>query len=170
MQNSNRGSPVVVPALILPQHLRQDLSLPQGTLYVHPERGVVKGLRVKVLVGDVVSTRHFADIKVVDHKTKRTKIDLAWEECTHVLNPPGSVSLNSLTMSSLPRGVICVLGEEDLITLSYMVKNQGSIAYGQPDTGVVLVEPRAEIALKVLKILKPGIVHYIVATGGVKRG
>lgn len=149
-----------VPALVLMPQFRRDLSLPQGTLYVHPKGGVIRGLKVKVLVGDIVSMTHYANIRVIDHKTKRAKVESTWGDCTHVINPPGSLSLNSLTLASKPEGIICVAGEEDLLVISYIVKDHGDIAYGQPGVGVVVVRPRPEIALKVLKILKPGVVDY----------
>lgn len=153
-----------LPSLVLPSHFRQDLALPQGVLLVHPERGVIRGLSFDVAVGDVVSTRHSAKLKIVDYKTMRRDVDekaLCQEQHLFALNPPGCLSLNSITMAlSASRGVFCVIGEEDLLVLPFLSREGEKTAYGQPGVGIVVARSSVEIALKVLKILKPAVVKY----------
>ncbi|MEM4717261.1 MAG: DUF359 domain-containing protein [Desulfurococcaceae archaeon] len=157
----------LLPVLSLPSDFRIDLSIPQGVLFVHPEREVIKGLHGDVTIGDVVSNRHFSSIKIRDFKTKRSLTmrerqlhDLG--ECAFIaINPPGSISLNSLTVLEIARaGIICVIGEEDLLVIPFLRHGDRNIIYGQPDSGAVLVKTRSEIAIKVFKILKPTMVKY----------
>lgn len=152
-----------LPVLALPGDYRQDLALPQGILYVNPSRGVVEGFVVDVAVGDVVSERHFSRLKILDFKTRRVNsvTGIHVEQCIRVLNPPGSISLNSLTiLNSLRKGYICVIGEEDLLPVAYLATRDIRVIYGQPDVGVVELKSGIEIALKVFKILKPTMVIY----------
>jgi len=165
------SKPLRVPALELPHQFRQDFSLPQGVLVVHPEKGVVKKLRVDVAVGDIVSQRHDAKVRVLDYRTKRVSLSNATKphECdVRVINPPGYLSLNSISLiTSMEEGSLCVMGEEDLLVVPFLSRECRLIIYGQPGTGIVLVGSRVEMALKVLKILKPAIVQYSYETSPV---
>jgi len=155
-----------IPALLLPSEFRRFLAMPQGTLYIKPTYGDVKGLEATVSVGDIVSSRHRTLVKVVDYKSKRShyvsdNIVKGISEYRVVINPPGLLSLNAMTTStSTLRGYIHVVGEEDLLVIPFLAKSNISILYGQPGTGVVKVDSDVNVALKVLKILKPTIVTY----------
>lgn len=155
MLNSSRE--LKIPILLLPSEYRLDLSLPQGKLYVHKTRGVIKGLKSDVTVGDIVSERHYSKLKIIDYKTKRvhsTQLNTVCDQI--VVNPPGGVSINSTTiLDALREGYICVNGEEDLLVIPLLKKTGVKIIYGQPDIGVVEVEGSLERAIKVLKILIP---------------
>jgi len=161
---SKSSSTLRVPSLSLIHDFRQDLWIPLGTLYVNPDKGPVLNLSVDVTVGDIVSERHISDVKVVDFKTKRTTMGYRgdFSECNYlIINPPGSISLHSFTIiNSTERGAICVMGEEDLLTIPFLLKPGEKIAYGQPDTGVVVVESSTETAIKVFKILKATVIQY----------
>jgi uncharacterized protein (UPF0218 family) len=142
------------------------LAKPQGTLYVNPNRGDVFGLEATVSVGDVVSARHRATVRIVDYKSmRRAYADLAVrsiEETRVVVNPPGSLSLNASTIAGRARsGFIRVIGEEDLLVIPHLARrDRSSVLYGQPGVGVVKLESNVVLALKILKILKPTVVSY----------
>lgn len=161
MSKSSRN--LNLPVLALPHDHRRDLGLPHGKLLVHPERGPIVNLRVDVTVGDIVSERHVSRVKVIDYKTKRfSKLEMYKDErCLYVVNPPGSISLSSITViNSITHGLICVLGEEDMLSIPFLLRESLKVAYGQPDVGVVILRSSREIALKVFKILKPAMVVY----------
>ena len=151
---------IELPVLTLPVKFRRDLSLPQGILYVHSDRGVIRGFKVEVSIGDIVSSRHIASLKIIDYKTKRYVMERSMkEECNRVVyNPPGTISLNSFTFTGMRKGVICVEGEEDLLVIPF--SREREVIYGQPDTGIVLVCPDPKTTIKVLKTLKPSMVKY----------
>jgi len=153
-----------IPALLLPGEFRRFLATPQGTLYVKPSCGDIKGLEATVSVGDVVSSRHRTLIKVVDYKSRRchyvpnSRLESV-NECRVAVNPPGVLSLNAVTIAmSTSRGYIYVVGEDDLLVIPFLARSNMSILYGQPGTGVVQVYSDINTALKVLKILKPTVV------------
>jgi uncharacterized protein (UPF0218 family) len=159
----SKSSSIAIPVLQLPVEYRRELSIPQGTLHISKNRGVIQGLRGDATVGDVVSERHFSSLKIVDFKTKRLRLVGSVEQCNQVvLNPPGSISINSITiLQAHTQGVICVIGEEDLLVIPLLKKVGNVIIYGQPDTGVVEVVALEEVALKVFKILIPAIVNIV---------
>lgn len=160
MSKPNRH--IYLPALALPAEFRDDLGKPQGTLIVHPERGVVHGIKVDVAVGDIVSQNHLSIVSVVDFKTKREVKPSTRQECHHLaVNPAGVVSINSITIADLAsKGTICIIGEEDLLVVPFLRHEGKRILYGQPNTGVVLVEAKRETSIKAFKILKPTMVKY----------
>jgi len=170
MQLNSSRTPLAIPVLVLPSEFRRALALPQGALYVEPTRGEVRGLSAVVSVGDVVSARHSAVIRVVDYKSERRphagSYAVSTSECRVVVNPPGTLSLNTITtISGVERGCIRVVGEEDLLVIPFLARRGISIIYGQPGVGAVKLKSDLNIALKMLKILKPSIVTYSV--GGV---
>lgn len=149
-----------LPVLALPEDYRVDLACPQGTLFVNPSSGVVSGLEADVAVGDIVSMRHRTRVRVIDFKTKRSEyIAPTAHKCKYVVNPRGCVSLMAATLSKLLNRDICVVGEEDMLVVAYMLSQTGTILYGQPGVGVVRVKASIHEALKVLRILKPAVVE-----------
>lgn len=150
-----------IPALRLPQEFRRALSLPQGTLYV-ADGGIVRGLKADVAVGDVVASRHVVAIRVIDFKTKREIAVIPQEGLPVIVNPPGSISLNSFTMLRM-EGVRAfgVEGEEDMLVTAAAYLREGiRILYGQPDVGVVSLLSDRRRALKVIKALKPVVIRF----------
>ncbi len=166
MQLNSSNSIVSIPALTLPLEFRRFFAYPQGTLYIKPHRGEVTGFQVTVSVGDIVSEKHKAEVKIVDYKSKRrTYRDetslLNVKKYRIVVNPPGTLSLNAMTIINNTRtGYIRVIGEEDLLVIPFLTRSDVSVVYGQPDVGVVLVKSDLNMALKILKILKPTVVTY----------
>ncbi|MGC9181867.1 DUF359 domain-containing protein [Thermogladius sp.] len=150
-----------LPSLVLREEFRRSASLPQGTLYVAPEEGTVRGLKFTATVGDVVSETLESSIKVVDGKTRRGDHRPGAVGVANIVNPRGAVSLHSLTVLRGSRGgTYVVLGEEDLLTTSLAwVLSRGTIAYGQPGVGVVSVEVDKVRLAKFIKVLKPAIIH-----------
>jgi uncharacterized protein (UPF0218 family) len=149
---------IILPVLRLPSSLRRELAIPQGRLVV--SRKTIKDLEVDVTVGDIVSKTLKAPLKIIDYKTRRSvREGFKGEGVASVINPRGTLSLNSRTITKIhDRGVISVLGEEDLLTLAYALERDGSrIAYGQPGLGVVILVSDRYRALKVLKTFKPDI-------------
>jgi uncharacterized protein (UPF0218 family) len=138
------------------------MGLPQGTLYI-PRRGrLVEGLEVAASVGDVVSDTLESRIKVVDGKTRRGLITNG-RPCGRIIyNPRGAVSLHSITtLRGVKEGRVFVVGEEDLLTASLAWNmDEGTIAYGQPGVGVVVVVADKVRLMKFIKILKPSIISY----------
>lgn len=149
-----------IPCLKPPDYLRKTLSLPQGKLYVS-DKHAITGLSCDAAVGDVVSRNHYARIRVVDYKTKRsvpTGKGSAGGRVFRVVNPPGCVSLNSFTISFLKNEhVVEVVGEEDLLVFPLALPSTGvyRIIYGQPSVGVVELDARGVRVLKLLKTFKP---------------
>jgi pantetheine-phosphate adenylyltransferase len=101
------------------------------------------------LVGDVV-TQAFRDnnmpytYAVVDGHTRRQPIHhLFGRTALTVANPAGIIRTEAVTavrhLTTLPKGVLLVDGEEDLIgfPLAFCLPLQSVLVYGQPDKGVV---------------------------------
>ncbi len=149
-----------IPCLKPPDYLRKTLSLPQGKLYVS-DKHAITGLSCDAAVGDVVSKNHYARIRVVDYKTKRSipaGKGSAGSRVFRVVNPPGCVSLNSFTIGFLKdEHVVEVVGEEDLLVFPLALPSTGvsRIIYGQPNVGVVELDAQGVRVLKLLKTFKP---------------
>ncbi|QOR94475.1 DUF359 domain-containing protein [Thermosphaera chiliense] len=149
-----------IPCLKPPDYLRKTLSLPQGKLYVS-EKHAITGLSCDAAVGDVVSRNHYARIRIIDYKTKRSipaEPGSARGRVLRVANPPGCVSLNSFTISFLKgEHVVEVVGEEDLLVFPLALPFTGvsKIIYGQPNVGVVELDAQGVRVLKLLKTFKP---------------
>jgi hypothetical protein len=144
--------------LELPDDLRAVFREPLGRVFADPAAllaapGAGEPL---VAVGDVV-TYHLLeagrppDVAVVDGRTERERVDERIEaalpdpDCS-VSNPPATLSRELLEtlVSVLDRGeptVVGVDGEEDLATLPALLATPigGSVVYGQPGEGMVLV-------------------------------
>ncbi|MCC6041911.1 MAG: DUF359 domain-containing protein [Desulfurococcaceae archaeon] len=159
MSNSSRRQ--TLPALVLPAKYRLSLARPQGVLHVHRAGGALSGFKSFATVGDVVSRRHHSAIKIIDYKTERYRTLHAEAPCDHVIiNPPSSISLNSFTvLTSISKGIVCVIGEEDLLVVPLLRAEGKKVIYGQPGVGLVEVEGNTEMAIKVLKILIPAMVE-----------
>jgi uncharacterized protein (UPF0218 family) len=144
--------------LELPDDLRGAFKQPLGRVFTDPRLLLdADGAGSPVVaVGDVV-TYHLIragrqpDVAVVDGRTERERVDEAVaaglpDPDVSVANPPGTLSgelLDALSAAFGSEGptVIGVDGEEDLATLPAVVATPlgGSVVYGQPGEGMVLV-------------------------------
>ena len=146
--------------LELPERLRSELKEPFGSLYTDAEALLAAAGSPLVTVGDIV-TYHVLEagrtpeVALVDERTKRTAVDEdvtaaigGFDRRLAVENPPGTVTrelLDALATAIRTDGttLIVVDGEEDLAALPAIlaVPADGSVVYGQPDAGMVLVTP-----------------------------
>lgn len=149
------------PVLQLPQYMRIALSKPLGKLYV--SKGKISGFIIDYSVGDVVSFNQISTYRVVDSRVMRVEKEFINKSfCdTYVYNPPGSISLNSITILKTKYFKnICVVGEEDLIVLSIGRDRETTIAYGQPRVGVVIYSSDPIHVLSIIKTFKPTLTFY----------
>jgi uncharacterized protein (UPF0218 family) len=145
--------------LTLPADLRHELKAPFGPVYTDAEALLRDAGRPIVTVGDVVTYHlreagHDPKVAVVDGITKREEISDEvravvdeGEVRVAVENAPAELSREMLV--ALREAVaredntrIAVDGEEDLVTLPAVLVTPigGSVVYGQPGEGMVLVE------------------------------
>lgn len=146
--------------LELPNDLRAELKEPFGSIYTDAETLLSAAGSPLITVGDIV-TYHVLDagrtpdVALVDERTKRTAVD---EDVTAAIggfdrriiveNPPATLThelLDALVDAINADGTTLVVvdGEEDLAALPAVlaVPPSGSVVYGQPDKGMVLVTP-----------------------------
>lgn len=148
----------------LPGAMREDLKEPLGEIYTDSDALLAAAGEPIVAVGDMV-TYHLLeagyrpDVAIVDGKTKRKRVEqTVWDaiggfdDRIDVANPQSTITddlLEALATAIERSGstVIVVDGEEDLASLPAVlaVPDGGSIVYGQPDEGMVLVPVNAEI-------------------------
>ncbi|MBX0322649.1 GTP-dependent dephospho-CoA kinase family protein [Halomicroarcula sp. F13] len=146
--------------LELPDGLRADLKEPMGRLYTDPAALLADAGDPIVAVGDIV-TYHLLeagrvpDVALVDERTKRSAVDAevaaaieGFDRRVDVANPAATLTRALLTAlrEGLDSGATTLLdvdGEEDLAALPAVlaVPESGSVVYGQPDEGMVLVTP-----------------------------
>ncbi|MEM0380539.1 MAG: DUF359 domain-containing protein [Desulfurococcaceae archaeon] len=151
----------IIPVLQLPFHLRKDLSKPLGVLYVSDN--TISGFKVDYSVGDVVSRNQISEYRVVDNRVMRTRREIEKKDfCDiHVVNPPGTISLNTLTfLNTRFFKNICIIGEEDLVVLGIGRDRSVTTAYGQPRVGVVLYKTDPVYIVNIIKTFKPTLIVY----------
>jgi Uncharacterized protein conserved in archaea len=144
----------------LPDSLREELKQPAGPLYTDGATLLEDAGESLVTVGDVV-THHILGVGVqpavalVDDRTERTAVadrvakrvsEAEFDHEVAVTNPAATLTADLL--SALREGIdragttlVTVDGEEDLATLPAVVAapTGGSVVYGQPGEGMVLV-------------------------------
>jgi uncharacterized protein (UPF0218 family) len=142
--------------LRLPAALRADLTAPMGPIYESPEALLADAGDPIVAVGDVVAhhlfrARHSPRVAVVDGRTEREAAPEPVRESVPaadltVANEAGTLSRDLLVALRDAAGrtgttVIEVEGEEDLATVPALLVTPvgGSVVYGQPGEGMVLV-------------------------------
>ncbi|MFC6974939.1 GTP-dependent dephospho-CoA kinase family protein [Halomicroarcula sp. GCM10025709] len=146
--------------LELPAALRTALKEPLGPIYTDTAALLADAGDPIVAVGDIV-TYHLLeadrtpDVALVDGRTHRSAVDEAVEAAVDgfdrevtVENP--AATLTEELLAALRAGLdddgttlLVVDGEEDLAALPAVlaVPPSGSVVYGQPDEGMVLVTP-----------------------------
>lgn len=88
-------------------------------------------------------------------------MDKAMEEGFEIINPPGYLTLNSITLlKALKTTVFKVRGEEDLLVLAVAREGAFKIAYGQPNVGVVVLSRDRTYVLNIIKTFKPEVIVY----------
>ncbi|MDR9380754.1 MAG: GTP-dependent dephospho-CoA kinase family protein [Natronomonas sp.] len=142
----------------LPVEMREDLKAPLGPIYTDTDELLAEAGEPIVAVGDIV-TYHLLeadrrpDVAIVDGKTKRERVERevldaidGFDDRIDVVNPQSTITddLLEALASAVGRSastVIVVDGEEDLAAIPAVlaVPEGGSIVYGQPDEGMVLV-------------------------------
>jgi len=148
-----------IPLLELPLFLRKVLKTPLSKLLV--SQNTITGLRVDYAVGDIVSLNHEAVYRIFDGKTHR-QVLRAIQASSYVINPPGAIALNALTLLKCSKyRDFPVDGEEDLLTLAVSRETRDKILiYGQPHAGVVVLRTNPYWALNIIKVFKPIIAEY----------
>ncbi len=156
----------------LPRALRSELKEPLGPIFTDAETLLESAGSPLVAVGDVV-TYHLEsvgvtpDVALVDGLTKRDTVepeirDAVSDDARHVAveNPAGVLTEDLLSalvsaIDSTAATVLVVEGEEDLAALPAVlaVPEGGSVVYGQPDEGMVLVQVTSDVQEDVADLL-----------------
>jgi uncharacterized protein (UPF0218 family) len=146
--------------LILPENMRAEVRKPFGHLYEGKKLLEICKHAPKPLitVGDqcgfnLIAAGIFPDILIFDFKIKRVEIppDMKKAFAPHaknaymVLSAPGQISdelMHAVTdVLRTKKGAIFVVGEDDLSSLLVMAgAKEGTLVYGQPDEGAVVVK------------------------------
>jgi uncharacterized protein (UPF0218 family) len=147
----------------LPAEMREDLKEPLGDIYTDADALLADANEPIVAVGDIVTYHlveagHRPEVAIVDGKTKRERVERrvleaieGFDNRIDVANPQSTLTddlLEALATAIEQSGssVIVVDGEEDLASLPAVLAapDGGSIVYGQPDEGMVLVPVDAD--------------------------
>jgi uncharacterized protein (UPF0218 family) len=142
----------------LPAEMREELKEPLGGIYTDAETLLSEAGTPVVAVGDIVTyylleAGYRPNVAIVDGKTKRERVEREvlsaieeFDERIDVANPQSTVTDDLLealaaALDAPEPTVIVVDGEEDLASLPAVVAapEGGSVVYGQPDEGMVLV-------------------------------
>ncbi len=149
-----------IPVLKLPYWMRSILSIPLGKLFVKQDGLIDRsdlGFDVDACVGDIVCKVFSPDLRVVDGKTRRTYETGYTGGHSVLVNPKGTISILSRTLLTVQRRrlEVFVHGEEDLLVIPLALNRSiNNIVYGQPRTGIVIVDLNDYSRLKFIKILK----------------
>jgi len=146
--------------LELPSGLRHELKEPLGRIYTDTAALLADAGDPIVAVGDMVTyhlieARRVPDLALVDERTKRSVVDAdvaaainGFDRTLSVDNPAATLTAELLTalregIDSGETTLLDVDGEEDLATLPAVLAAPAgaSVVYGQPDEGMVLVNP-----------------------------
>ncbi len=154
--------------LILPESLREKVRKPFGEVLRGQQLdfALKKAARPVITVGDQCSHDQIAsgaapDMMIFDFKIKRVEIPKEMKVALApyaknafvVLSGPGQIT-DSLSeavdrMLSEGTGAIFVAGEDDLSALLVMARaKKGTLIYGQPDSGAVVVKLGSESIMK----------------------
>jgi uncharacterized protein (UPF0218 family) len=147
----------------LPAEMREDLKDPLGEVYTDANALLADAGEPIVAVGDIV-TYHLVEagrqpaVAIVDGKTKRERVERrvldaidGFDNRIDVANPQSTLTADLLealatAVEQSGTSVIVVDGEEDLASLPAVlaIPDGGSVVYGQPDEGMVLVPVDAD--------------------------
>ena len=162
----------------LQEALRSELKEPMGPIYTDAEALLADAGTPIVAVGDIVTYHlttadHTPAVALVDGRTKRAAVEDHIEAALdgdrfdneiEVANPPATLSAGLLSalreaIDAAADGettVVVVDGEEDLAALPAIATapEGGSVVYGQPDEGMVLVDAGGEARASVTDLLE----------------
>ncbi len=150
--------------LTLPPELRSEFKEPFGPLFTDAESLLSEAGRPIVAVGDVVTYHlreagHEPHVAVIDGRTEReavteeirSALENAGDRRIEVVNEPAELSRELLlaireAVDAEENTLLLVEGEEDLATLPAVLATPlgGSVVYGQPDEGMVLIDVTEE--------------------------
>ena len=159
--------------LDLPDDLRHELKAPFGDVYTDAVALLEAADEPIVAVGDIVTFHlleagHVPAVAIVDARTERSAVASEVQEAiggfdreVAVTNPPATVTraLLDALLDALDSGattLIDVDGEEDLAALPAIlaVRDAGSVVYGQPGEGMVLVDPTERTSARVRTLVE----------------
>jgi uncharacterized protein (UPF0218 family) len=160
--------------LTLPPALREAFKEPFGPLYTDIDALLAEADEPIVTVGDVVTYHlreagHEPHVAVVDGLTERDAIpeevrqglEGAGERRIDIVNEPAALSRDLLialrdATDAEEDTLLVVEGEEDLATLPAVLVTPlgGSVVYGQPGEGMVLIEVTAEARAEIRDLLE----------------
>jgi len=141
--------------------LRPKLKEPMGPIYTDAEELLAAASKPLITVGDMVTyylleAGRVPEVALVDERTERSAVDDAvvaafdgFDREVTVENPPAVLTTElletlqtAIAEADERSTLIMVDGEEDLATLPALVAapTGGSVVYGQPDEGMVLVD------------------------------
>ncbi len=146
--------------LVLPENMREEIRKPFGRVLRGKEflQESKKAIKPLIAVGDqcahdLITAGIAPDIIVFDFKVKRVEIPKEMKktfvphakEAYAVLSGAGHISDELLIaiekVLEKEKGAIFVVGEDDLSSLAIMARaKKGTLVYGQPDQGAVIVE------------------------------
>ncbi|RLF39408.1 MAG: DUF359 domain-containing protein [Thermoplasmata archaeon] len=159
----------------LPNYLREELRKPIGML-LDENKLILEAKERKLLVsvGDVVTYTLLSrgikpKIAVIDYKFRRKECSEEMkkvlqgfgEKRVNVVNPPSTISQelwNALEKAYSDEKTVCIVvdGEEDMASLAAIALAPigGTVIYGLPDKGIILVDVSPHEKDKVKKVLE----------------
>ncbi|VVC04104.1 Uncharacterised protein [Candidatus Bilamarchaeum dharawalense] len=155
----------------IPDEIKNELKKPLGRLVQIQEMKEISLSKKIISVGDVCTlnlisigiTPHLA---VFDHIYMRKNLDPESVRILHTKfskpkkykNPPGTLSnriINDAKKLIENGGAVLIDGEEDLTALAFILAANENyvVVYGQPNEGMILVEPEKGIKKKIEKLI-----------------
>ncbi|MEM4347965.1 MAG: DUF359 domain-containing protein [Candidatus Anstonellaceae archaeon] len=158
--------------LKLPENMREEVRRPFGRIIQNSElEMLLNAPRPIISVGDkctveLIDANILPDISIFDFKIQRVEVGQEIKEklagfvkdAFVVLSPPGHITEQLIeaikTVLSQRKGFVLVVGEEDLAALVVMSQAKtGTMIYGQPNVGMVMVELGPNIAETATKLI-----------------
>jgi uncharacterized protein (UPF0218 family) len=160
---------------VITERAREELKKPLGRVYGSMEavRRLSAGRRI-ISVGDactlvLLDAGIRPHLAVFDFKCMRSplaeegvaRLKAEYPEPVRYANPPGTLSdriVSDAPMLLERGGAVLVDGEEDLTALAFIMAGTDKeiVIYGQPNAGMVLVRPGAEVKDKISRLLRQG--------------
>lgn len=153
--------------------MRPELKDPLGPIYTETAALLSAAGTPIVAVGDIVtyhllSAGRVPDVALIDERTERSAVDdevrdaiEGFDRRMAVENPPGTLTVELIeglteAIGSDRTTLVEVDGEEDLAALPAVatLPAGGSVVYGQPDEGMVLVDPDGTSRTRVRSLLE----------------
>ncbi|MEM4554492.1 MAG: DUF359 domain-containing protein [Candidatus Anstonellaceae archaeon] len=159
--------------LRLPESMREEVRKPFGRIIqnLDLENLLANASRPLISVGDrctidLIDAKILPDISIFDFKIQRVEVGQEIKEKLAgfvkdpflVLSPPGHITEQLIeavkAVLSNKKGFVLVIGEEDLAALVVMAQAKtGTLVYGQPNAGMVVVELGPEVAENAARLI-----------------